>query len=365
MDISWIAQAMKNQNDQASDIWSGLAKTGEYLSNTAMKKQALEQEQQYKQAQLAMEQQKLAADKEHRERSYQLDYQKTMQGAKANQLKDAIAMQRLQLDLKKDNRAEWDFNDKVQRDTYLKNNADKYAKAVVNKDLSVLSKEDLAALPAKDQLSLYKTIAGSSQDLINREKSRIFDAIGDNYVQMIDGINVDPKDGSTNATEMYKDFLKNKVQPMINSGMYDRKAIAEVTNYVSSMVSKTASMKKGSIQNTMAPDIVTEYNPLTEADFTDGDQSDDTPYDVAAQGAAFELGKGLEKRGESYTLDTPENIQRYQDSLFFNKKVALQDRGKGGVLNSVKLQGGTAKGKKKDEMSDGEKQLMDALSKIK
>jgi hypothetical protein len=320
-----------------------------------MKRQELEQAQQHQQAQLAMEQQKLAAAKEHQDRAYQLDYQKTMQGAKANQLKDSIALQRLQMDQNKENRASWDFNNKVERDNYMKNNADKYAKAFINKDPSILSKEDLAVLPPRDQINLLKSISGSSQDLINREKGRVFDAVGDSYVEMMDGIDVDPKDGSSNATEMYKKFLKTKIQPMINSGMYDRKAIAEATNYFSSMVGKTASMKKASIQNTMAPDIVTEYNPMTRDDLPPEVENLSNNVGIAINNdgidAAADVFKqyGVDKPGESYTLNTPKNIQRYQESLIAGKKIALQDRGKGGTLNSIKLQGGASKGKKKEE----------------
>ncbi len=370
VDLGWIAQAFKQQNEQSSDIWDGLSKTGQYLNNAALEKQKLEQDQQYKQAQIVAEQQRLAATKEHQDRSYQLDYQRTMQGTKANQLKDSIALQKEQRDQTKAEHDNWDFNNKVERDNYMKQNADKYAKAIINKDASILSKEDLAILPPNEQINLLKTISGSSQDLINREKNRIFDAIGDSYVGMIDGINVDPKDGSSNATEVYKDFLKTKIQPMINSGMYDKKAIADVTNYFSSMVGKTASMKKGSMQNTMAPDIVTEYqNPITREDFTnqfpndktqgDKDMNNTLINDAAFAAASDQIG-GKYRPEESYALNSPENIQRYQESLLANKVMALQDRGKGGVLNSVKLQGGSS-GKKKKESSDADSAVMAAF----
>jgi hypothetical protein len=46
-DLAWIAQAFKQQNEQSNDIWDGLSKTGQYLNNSEMKRQELEQAQQH------------------------------------------------------------------------------------------------------------------------------------------------------------------------------------------------------------------------------------------------------------------------------------------------------------------------------
>lgn len=276
-----VANTVENQNK----MWENFGNMGVALSKLSQEQEQLAADKEYKQQKMALERESLLQDKSQKDRQYLLDYQKTINDSKAKQFDMFKDMSMLQIS--QDNAAmkKYDFQDKIQRQEYTRQNAQKYAEAYTSGDLSKLSAEDLAMMPDKDRLTLFKS--ASSLAKTNKDKVQLnnfYDRYGNDLLNIYQNLKVDPMTGKSNAMDLSKSYLE-KVRADINNGKIDsRIAFTEIGKNFG-VIKKQANLMGGGGAGSLTPP--TEF----------------TRFDLDA--------KGNPVNPSNYILNTPEGQQKF------------------------------------------------------
>ena len=243
-----------------NQIWNGVANMGVALSKLSQEQEKIAADKEYRQQKMALDRESMAQQKAMQDKQYLLEYQKTANAAKSNQFDLYKDMAKLKIDMNKEERAQFDFNDKVKKQDYLNRNAQKYADAWATGDLSKLSAKDQAMMDSQDRINLYKHIGSKSEDVKkNTQVSQFYDRYGEDLFKIENNLKVDPNTGKSNAQNLFKG-LHQKLTQDINDGRVDSKiAFDEYRKHVG-IVKKQLELMGGSSSSSAIPSEFTRYN---------------------------------------------------------------------------------------------------------